>query len=95
MRSELFARADAARADSSSLRRETANLIACSAEDRELRGLLADGIRCSSEVDALIAGSIDEIDVDVAAALLTEARDLKAGIASVRDSLTRAPWVFR
>ena len=70
-------------------------MIARSTEDRRLRCVLADSVRFSREVERLIAEAIDDLDLDDAAAQLSESRDLKAGIASVRDSLSRAPWVFQ
>lgn len=91
----LYARADAAHHYGQRLCSQTAEMIARSREDRRMRCVLADSIRFSTEVERLISEAIDDLDVDDAAALLSESQDLKAGIASVRDSLTRAPWVFR
>lgn len=95
MRSDLFARADAACDRSLKLWAITTEMVARSNEDRQLRGAIADSIRFSRDVERLILESIDELDVDDAASLLSESRDLLAGIASLRDSLTRGPWVFR
>ena len=95
MRSDLFERGDAVRQTFSTLCAKTAEMIARSNEDRQLRGALADSIRFAKQVERLIVESIDELDVDDAASLLSESRDLKAGIASLRDSLTRGPWVFQ
>lgn len=92
---DLSARADAAYHYGLRLCSQTAEMIARSTEDRRLRSVLADSVRFSREVERLIAEAIDDLDLDDAAVLLSESRDLKAGIASVRDSLSRAPWVFQ
>ena len=83
----LNARADAAY--------RPAPLFADRGNDRPLHGRSPAAQRARGQVERLIAEAIDDLDLDDAAALLSESRDLKAGIASVRDSLSRAPWVYR
>ena len=94
MYGDLCSRADAARNNGLLLCAKTADLIANALEDRQLRVALADSIRCSNAVEQLIIESIDDLDAGDVVALLSESRELEAGIASLRDSLTRAPWVF-
>ena len=95
MHADLHSRAEEACNNGFLLCAKTAELIARFTEDQRLRVALADSIRFSSDVDRLIATSIDDLDVADAAALLRESRELEDGIASLRGALTRGPWVFR